>query len=136
MTNDLRGLILDIYKNQGRDWSNGGVSSRYDRVTVVGMIHYGNRADVIPFPKSSRVPFAPTDDAPAAVLVRRMLGGEPTYHVEPLVRPAGMVGFMAGGTYVATSDSRLRHLAFDLPYGALSFHDRCETPAQAAAYSD
>jgi hypothetical protein len=134
-TSELRGLTLNIYKHNGRGSSNGGVSSRCDQITLVGMIPGGDRTRITLFPASSRVSSVPSENAPAAVLVRREVLGRVVFHVEPLDRPQGRVGFMAGGTYVATSDSRLQHLHPAVPYGALSFHDRTETPAQYAALS-
>lgn len=69
--------------------------------------------------------FEESDTAPAAILVRRMIGGKPVVHIEPLNPPPGFSGRpMAGGAFVETSDSRFgRAVGF---YGAVSLHDRYE----------
>jgi hypothetical protein len=114
-TSEQRGIRLSIYKDRGQDYSNGGVSSRTNQVTIV------EDADGNPFPG----PFEATEDAPAVRLVRRHLGARTIFHVEPVESPEG-TPWMAGGTYVGCTDSRLSN-ATDGQYGALSFHDRSES---------
>ena len=133
-TSELRGLTMYVYRDNLGDCSNGGISSRCDRVTVVGVVTdmQGGRSELRPFPDSAMAPFAATEDAPAVVVVKRKLfGGRRTVlSVEPLeqVDPKHGTPWMAGGCYVATSDSRLRELlGADEFYGALSFHDRTES---------
>lgn len=140
-TNDQRGLTLYIYRPEHGDSSNGGVSSRCQRVTLVGVVTEmeGGRSEMRPFPQSSRVPSVPSPDAPAVVAVKRRMGREHLVHVEPLEEPVQSQGtpWMAGGTYVATSDSRVRDLlGADGFYGALAFHDRTESWAQYARMSN
>lgn len=131
-TEELRGLTLHIYRPEHGDSSNGGISSRYGRVTLVGVVTEmdGGRSEMRPFPESSHVPSGPSEDAPAVVVVKRRIGRDRVLHVEPLIEPDQDQGtpWMAGGTYVATSDSRVRDLlGADHFYGALSFHDRTES---------
>lgn len=113
---EQRGITLSIFKDRGQDYSNGGVSSRADRVTLV------EDADGNPFPG----PFEPTPDAPAVRLVRRYLGGRTIFHVEPVDGPGDGTPWMNGGTYVGTTDSRWTAATGGL-YGALAFHDRTES---------
>lgn len=62
---------------------------------------------------------------PVLKLVTRQIGGREYKHVEPVgIVPAGMIGWMAGGTFVYSSDSR-----FPNQY-PLSLHDRTETAKQ------
>lgn len=104
------------------DCSNGGISAHVDRVTIVGVRDpYVTGDKVERLGLGSRVS-APTDDAPAAVLVKRYLQGVTVWHVEPL-EVKGWV--MAGGTYCATSDSRINEITG--VYGALALHDRVES---------
>lgn len=114
-----RGLRLSVLTGEFHS-PNGGMSARVKQVTLVG-------EGVAPV-------FPVTDEAPAVVLVTRYYGGQVLRNVEPAVGPdAGNVGWMAGGAYVATSDSRVRDLIGF--YGALAFHDRQETPEQYRALS-
>ena len=113
----MKGIRADIYKSRFGDCSNGGISSRVGTVTIIDDRIAG--------------PFEPTDDAPAVRIVERMIMGRPYVHVEPIDQPDGMLGPMMGGTYVATSDSRLRRIA----QGGIPLHDRFETQAQYNALS-
>lgn len=118
----MQGLTASIFEDkQIGNCSNGGISSRCKQVTVVGL---GKRAEI----------FEPTDDAPAVKLVKRTIGGRTVVHAEPVnAPPAGHIGWMAGGAFISTSDSRFSEAAGF--YGAVSLHDRCETPAQYDALS-
>lgn len=69
-------------------------------------------------------PFEPSENEPAALIVRNARG---TYIV-PADSPSGLLGPMNGGTFAASSDSRFRDFV-DL-YGAIPVHDRFETPEQ------
>ena len=146
-TSEMRGLRLTIYTD-GRDYSNGGISSRCREVCVVGTVNElsGKRAAVQMFTVRDMVGDRPRPyvavgghpEVPAVVVVRRRMGREILLHVEPLTEPEERTGtpWMSGGSYVGTSDSRLRRLigegAF---YGALALHDRTETWAQYNALS-
>lgn len=104
----LRGLPAYIYRTDRVDCSAGGISSRYDRVIVVG-------PNVPPV-------FAVTDDSPAVEVGTVTFLGRTSYHL----RPAGESGkrYMFGGTFIHSTDSRFRAL---FPFGgAVAFHDRHE----------
>lgn len=115
----MLGLHANVYKTgrfgRASDCTNGGISGRCEQVTVVGI----EGAEI----------FEPTTNSPAVKLVRRVIGGEAVIHAEPVEPPpAGSFGWMAGGNFIATSDGRFgRAVGF---YGAVSLHDRYETPAQ------
>lgn len=116
------GIRASIYKDSGRDYSNGGVSSFTDEVTVI-------------LPEGG--PFEPTEAAPAVEFVRRTIGGRAAHYFRPVEGPEGherMVGPMAGGTYLGSSDSRFSDLTG--MYGAVPFHDRYETTEQYRALSN
>ena len=107
----MKGLHLEIYKENGRDYSNGGISNRTNTVTLIG--------DDVP------EIFEADENAPAVRIVTRWAGTDREYkHVEP-VEPKGAkkVGYMCGGCLVYSSDSSFRRLS-QYP---LSFHDRTET---------
>jgi len=60
--------------------------------------------------------FSPSDEQPAVKLVRRNIYGKPYIHAEPM--EPGFYAF--GGTFIYTSDSRLREInAYPIP-----LHDR------------
>lgn len=118
--------LADIRLGEQRVWtsldcSNGGISATCDQVTIVGMREGINSdAEIEPLPRRAQC-CAPTKKAPAAVLVKRYLQGVTVWHVEPLEATGWL---MAGGTYCATSDSRINEITG--VYGALALHDRIE----------
>jgi len=97
-------LRCSIFKHQGSDCSNSGISSSHDHVILV----WDEEADqeVI-------------NGTPVVKLVERHIGGRPHFHVEPVKRPIG-AGWMYGGCIVCCSDSR-----FPSQY-PLKLHDRQE----------
>lgn len=109
------GLIAGIYKNKGRDFSNGGISSRYEEVTVI----------------NADGPFEPSEDRPA---VRIVAGPYGTVRIVPVaVDKNGQEikqWYMMGGTYIGCSDSRfgeaIKNVIGHEVYGAIAFHDRVE----------
>jgi hypothetical protein len=104
------GLICTVFRAASfPDCTNGGISSRCDVVTLIGL---GKKAEI----------FAATPERPAVRLVKRTIYGKEYLHAEVLDRPKGMVGPMAGGNFIYCSDSR-----FSSSY-PLSLHDRFETP--------
>jgi len=113
----VRGIRAQIYRGDG-DFSNGGISGRCKEVTIIDEHIIG--------------PFEPTEDAPAVRLVRRYIGGKPSFYLTPVDAPEGMVGPMMGGCYVGSSDSRFAKLWE--PYGAIPLHDRWETVEHYATY--
>lgn len=120
---ELKGLRLDVFRAPGCDTTRGGVSSRHERLTLVGTIESDGRLRHGPVRASI---FAPSPDAPAVVL--RRIGD--SVHVVPLGDDGEAINSMAGGNFAHTSDSRLRDFMFQVGvrpfYGALSIHDRVE----------
>jgi hypothetical protein len=108
MSTETRGLICQIYRN-GRDCSNGGISGRVDAVTLIDI-----GVDL----------FEPVADRPAVKLVKRQMGRRTYLHAEPVDQPQGLVGPMAGGTFIYSNDSRFPS---DYP---IALHDRWETEEQ------
>lgn len=110
MANIVQGLRVYVYRNKSiGDCTNGGISSRYDTLILVGKGVEGPE-------------IVDLDDPPenAAKLVRRFLpwlGPDPFMHIEPLDGK----WYMAGGNIAYTSDSR-----FPSPY-PLQIHDRTES---------
>lgn len=107
------GLRAHIYKHEGRDFSNGGISEHADEVTITNIDG----------------PFEPSDDAPAVLLVSGNLPR--TAKIVPVGAPEGVVGPMAGGTYVSTSDSRFAEAVqgYTGSYqNVVALHDRYESP--------
>ena len=88
--NKPKGMLAWVYRTGGSDTTNGGVSSRYDRIVVVG-------------------PGIPEVTEPLAsepvLYLERWCGG---YRVVPDSSPETfhMNGPMSGGNFVFTSDSR------------------------------
>ena len=104
------GLNAYIYKHNGEDFSNGGVSSRFNEVCLVNVAG----------------PSEPDDQHPACVLnVGRQEGTVRVFPLETVGKWA-----MAGGCYVGTSDSRfgeaIEKLLGHRFYGAVALHDRVE----------
>jgi hypothetical protein len=110
--NEKRGMLLSVYKGS-QDFSDGGISSRCNKVTLVG----------------PGVPelFIPDEQAPAVKLVVRQVGNEVVIHATPFDSLPG--DHMNGGAVVGTSDSRFGDLLKSLgyqPYCCIYLHDRKE----------
>lgn len=121
------GLHVSVYRWSLGDCTNGGISSKAKDLCLVNVSG----------------PSEPDCNAPAAMLVR---GNGPwrTAKIVPAerdgaggwreARPDG-AGWMMGGNYAATSDSRfgeaVRAITGDHFYGAIPVHDRQERSQQA-----
>lgn len=105
-----KGLRVSIYSSKDiGNCSNGGISSKYDNLIFV----------------DAEGPFEGTKEN-SVRLVRRKLWGKEYLHAEPIEKPEGMVGPMAGGCFIYSSDSRFREVSkYPIP-----LHDRFETPEQ------
>lgn len=142
-TNEARGLTVNVYRTKafgGVDCTNKGASAKADEFTVVGVVREPRSKEVLiqPMPRDSRV-FAPTDKAPAAVLVQSQLGGA-TPHLVPLDVYLSGRWSMDGGNLADSSDSRWTAVVSSfLPAGlhvsAISIHDRVETAEQSRQLS-
>ncbi|MBA3921284.1 MAG: hypothetical protein H0X31_06105 [Nostocaceae cyanobacterium] len=104
-----KGLRVHVYRNAAHcDCSNGGVTSIYSTLTMVG--------DGIPEVSEE------TESAPAIVLRIKAIQGGKNVFCEPLNNPTGKhYGF--GGNFVYSSDSRYRELFRRFP---VPVHDRQE----------
>lgn len=104
---ERKGMILSVLRAaHGKDCSNGGISSQAIEVTLVG-------------PGVPEI-FEQSPERPTVVLLVQQSGYKylaPAGTVDP-----GHVGWMSGGNYAWTYDSRLREL-FEYP---LPIHDRQE----------
>ena len=103
----MKALRVNIYKNNGSDCSNHGISERYNDILLICEDGY---IDV------------DGDEPNLCKVVKRHLFGKDYLHVEPVAEPNGL-GWMAGGTVVYTCDSRFRNIS-EYP---LVLHDRCES---------
>ena len=113
-----RALPVDIYKNKGRDFSNNGLSSKYNEILLLnGKGHI--EVDL--------------DNPPENLCVYKeeILFGDSVYsYIEPYAeKKEGSVGYMDGGCICDTSDSR-----FPCPH-PVRLHDRQETVAEYEMYS-
>jgi hypothetical protein len=104
----MKGLLVDILENKGiGNCSNNGISSRFKQVILVG-------------PEIPEI-FESTEETPAVRIVERNLQSGlylTAYPVEPC--PSNKNGYMMGGTFIWTSDSRFPS---DYP---IPLHDRME----------
>ena len=110
----MKGLTAYIYKSDHGDCSNGGLSSKATRVTV------------IPSPDFPDIPqiFEADEKSPAVAIVKRNLfGGKPAYLTAYPVDEDGNIDSscrMAGGCFISACDSR-----FPAEY-PVPLHDRRE----------
>jgi len=105
-----KGLGVNVLRGM-HDSTNHGISSQFNRFILLDSAVSG--------------PFEPDRKTPALRLVRRTISGKPYLHAEPLMPvPEGMVGYMFGGNFIYTSDSR-----FPSRY-PIPVHDRMDTEEQ------
>lgn len=124
----VNALYVEVYRSkdyfnpdEDSDCTNGGISSKYNYLYVV----CPNGPDLID-----------EDDPRLIKIVKRTFGSRVVFHAEPYKEcPSGCVGWMAGGNYVATCDSRFGELVEGM-YGAVNLHDRCESYELYRSLSD
>ena len=108
------GLLVNVYKTEGRDCTNGGVSSKWN---IKGLC-------LINVPG----PFNPSEDYPAAQLVKQSFYFGDSVKIIPEECEGKQT--MMGGNYAATSDSRfsemIEYFLGHSFYGAVPIHDRVE----------
>lgn len=138
----MKGLRVSVYRAEhlmGADCTNGGVSSKASDLTVVAVEVNGVVSEL---PLDCQV-FAPSESAPAMVLVQSNVPGLYGPHLEPY-GPRGdaaerrRIGPMAGGNYAGCSDSRWSVLGEQFGHGRLdvvAVHDRFESPELYRALS-
>ena len=112
------GLTVRIYRDGGDDATNGGISSKVEKLTLINV----------------EGPFDPSFDAPAAMLKVKTIGSRKHPYIEPVtVTKSGdlleIKGGMFGGNYAGTSDSRFGEAVAKMighKYGPVGIHDRVE----------
>lgn len=110
----MKALPINVYKDRSGDCSNGGITSRYDRLLLVcddGFIEVdeNNPPENLVFIKV------------------RHFGGVEYKHIEPVAHcDSNCVGWMDGGAIGYTCDSRFSRMS-EYP---LNIHDRQETQEQ------
>ena len=116
----MKALTLYVYKNGNDDFSNGGITSRFDTILIESDEGY---IDI----DENNIP----DNF--CKVVERQLFGKTYKHIEPYNRPdKGCVGWMSGGCFAYSCDNRYRKIS-DYP---LAIHDRQETQAQYDAMTN
>ena len=108
----MKALPVEVFRSGLGDCTNGGISSRHDTLYVIC-----DRGFIDIDPKN------PPENL--AKVVKRTIFGRTIYHIEPYA-PATHVGWMMGGNYAATSDSRFSDMIGGM-YGAVAIHDRQES---------
>lgn len=109
----MKALPIEVYKHRSGSCSNGGLTERFDTLLLVCEEGFVD-VDENDLPEN------------LVVLVNRELFGEPAPYIRPYRDPdPGNVGWMSGGCYAASCDSRFNRL-FSF-YGAISIHDRQES---------
>ena len=111
--NKTKALPIYVYRQPAfGDCTNFGISSRYDELLCLCPDGF---MDV------------DLDDPPENLvkIVKRGIFGDAVYHIEPVAPPTD-IGWMAGGNYAATCDTRFSRMIGGM-YGAVAIHDRQET---------
>lgn len=101
-----RGMLMFVYRTEGRDTTAGGVTYMHDKVVLVG--------------KGVPQIATPSKDAPAVYLDER------DGRYDPIARPVDMKQggtYMFGGNFIYTSDSRMSSINGGHP---IKVHDRFE----------
>jgi len=117
------GMTVSVFRWGLGDCTNNGVSAVAGSLCVVNVPG----------------PFNPSPALPAVELVEGP-GGRGHVILRPVeAKNPGMVGPMSGGNFGYSSDSRfseaIQKLTGSRHYGAVSIHDRYETPAEYEALS-
>lgn len=135
----LKGLTVNVYRPaDGLDCTLGGFSSRFDKLTVVGVIRKRPAGEAgcmelvcEPMPRYSQVRAADPNSAPAAMLYHREIFGESVWVIVPApvggtrIELSALVSrVMMGSNFAHTTDDRLREITgISSP---LAIHDRVE----------
>jgi hypothetical protein len=117
------GLLVEVYRSDSRDCSNGGISSFASSLCLV----------------NADGPFSPSADCPAAEIVPGPVEGQAIIRRVGGNTP-GMIGPMFGGAFAYSCDSRfsaaVRKVTGHKAYGAVAIHDRFETAESYASLRD
>lgn len=107
----MKALNIYVYRSPRLgDCTNGGISSKYEQLLVLCENGYIDIDEANP-------------PANLVKLVRRFIRGREVFHLEPVNAPDG-AGWMAGGNYAGSCDSRFSEMTGI--YGAIAIHDRQE----------
>jgi hypothetical protein len=118
----MKGTLVFVLRSALGESTNGGVTSKHASLILCGE----------GIPQKSE----PSAAYPGLVLVTRWKGMPNEYvHAEPIEKPEGMVGPMAGGNYVVLSTTVPGPLGGRTVEKIIPVHDRFETPAQYVAMS-
>ena len=110
----MKALPISVFKNPAyKGCSNGGITEKFDQLLLVCEDGFVDVDESNP-PEN------------LVVFFYREIFGEPAPYIRPYADPKpGNVGWMEGGAYAASSDSRFNCL-FNF-YGAIAVHDRQES---------
>ena len=113
----IKAILVPIYKTKGQDYSNGGISSKFDEIWIVS--------------DSGWQEFDEANGLPENLCT--VVDGFRCKIIEPFVKPDdGKIGWMDGGCICYSSDSRFTELSEGYP---LRLHDRQETQEEYDVYS-
>lgn len=100
-----KGIFVDVLRNASYDCTLNGLSSKHNRVFLIG--------------EGVREQFKQDDSKPVFKLVKRHIFGEDYYHAEPLEKPK-RGAYMFGGNYITVSrhEAPVKH--------PIPVHDRSE----------
>jgi hypothetical protein len=117
----MKALPINVYRQKGCDCTNRGISSRYDELLLVCDDGFIDIDESKPLPKNLvKIKNTGWADRPHLALV-------------PCFEPdKGNVGWMMGGNFAYSSDSRFNAIS-QYPLG---IHDRQETESQYNALSN
>jgi len=125
----MKQVRVSVYRAaDGRDCTNGGVTSRHDAMTL---FYDCRREAALQYCKYNGI-----DPDGCLVLVKRTLWGEQHNYAAPLVHQSGKCGPMFGGNFVFTSDSRMAEAMGTTCSCPVEVHDRYETTEEYATYSN
>jgi hypothetical protein len=104
-------VLHTTFMGKTEDFTNGGVTG-------------GNVSRALLVPIGAEVPNYQSS-LPILKVVRRVIGGTAYLHAEPVVSvPKGHAGYMMGGNFVHSSDSRYSTFVCQYP---IAVHDRTES---------
>ena len=109
----IKAMSANIYKHKGQDFSNHGISEKYDEILYESPDGYVE---------------LDTEDLPEnfCVLVKRELWGEKHYYFAPKTLIDAGKWVMSGGTIVSSSDSRYGEALGETTGRPIPLHDRVE----------
>lgn len=102
-----KGMIVNVLR-PAYDCTNGGVSSKHDRMFLVGE----GVAEI----------FEERPELPTLVLLKRFIGGREYLRAEPIGGEEPRPWYMFGGNFITCSDSRFQ----DICQYPIPIHDRKE----------